>query len=148
MIYHGLPESSTEPETIKGIKKPLGIWDFEGTYDRFKTLGAKRYMTETAGDINITVSGLNKKICVPYLCSKYEDPFDEFNDDLYIPPEYTGKNTHSYIDEEISGELIDHTGRTGTYHELSYIHLEGSDYHLSIAREYADYISGITEGAI
>ena len=148
MQYHGLDIDATAPETINGVKKPLGVWDYEGTYTRFKTLGAKRYMTESDHGINITVSGLNKKICVPYLTAKYDDPFEAFNDDLYVPPEYTGKNTHTYIDTETRGELIDYTGIKAEYHELSYIHLAGSDYHLSIAREYADYISGLTEGAI
>ena len=30
------------PKTIKGIEKPLGVWDFDGHYEKFKTLGAKR----------------------------------------------------------------------------------------------------------
>ena len=49
------------------------IRDFEGYYERFKTLGAKRYMVQKDGKVNITVSGLNKKIAVPYLQQKFGD---------------------------------------------------------------------------
>lgn len=74
--YHGLPFSLCEPQTIKGITKTLGVWDFEGTYTRFKTLGAKRYMVQEpnalkangrAYDFSLTVSGVNKKPQFPTL---------------------------------------------------------------------------------
>ena len=29
--FHGIPMSDFEPETIKGEKKLIGVWDFEGT---------------------------------------------------------------------------------------------------------------------
>lgn len=146
MDFHNLPRESIEPKTIKGEKKCLGVWDYEGRYTRFKTLGAKRYMVEQDGKINITVSGLNKKVCVPYLVKTYGDKvFDKFNDSLYIPPEYTGKNTHTYIDEPRIGKVTDYLGKTESYNELSGVHLMQSDYSLSISREYADYIRGVQE---
>lgn len=144
--YHGIDYSLIEPETIKGVKKPLGVWDFDGHYKRFKTLGAKRYMVEyDSGEINITVSGLNKKAAVPYLLDKYgkEHVFDAFTNNLYIPPEHTGKMTHTYIDEPREGYLTDYNGVTAHYREESAVHLSKQDYSLSISREYADYLSSI-----
>lgn len=142
--YHGIDIKNIEPKTIKGVKKCLGVWDFEGVYDRFKTLGAKRYMVEHDGEISITVSGLNKKVCVPYLVNKYgDDIFSAFNDDLYIPPEYTGKNTHTYIDDRRNGKVKDYMGVYGEYDELSCIHLGPADYSLSLSREYVEYILSI-----
>ena len=147
--YHNLPPDVAEPMTVKGVKKPLGVWDFDGFYSRFKTLGAKRYMTESNGAISITVAGLNKKITVPYLLEKYGDSiFDAFSDQLYIPPEYTGKNIHTYIDKPRDGILIDYRGVSAEYHEKSCIHLEQSDYTLSISREYADFLKGVKENEI
>ena len=147
MKYHGIPRDAIEPETIKGVKKCLGVWDYEGKYTRFKTLGAKRYMVEKDGEINITVSGLNKKICVPYLMKKWgkKDVFEHFNDDLYIPPEYTGKNTHTYIDDERIGTVTDYLGNVANYKELSGVHLMKADYSLSISREYSDYLRQIND---
>ena len=46
--YHGLPLDSIAPKTIEGEPKPLGVWDFEGVYKRFKTLGAKSYIYDAA----------------------------------------------------------------------------------------------------
>lgn len=144
--FHGIDKSLIRPKTIKGIEKPLGVWDFEGTYTRFKTLGAKRYMFEKDDQINITVSGLNKKVCVPYLLNKYgKKVFENFNDELYIPPEYTGKNTHTYIDECKEGYLTDYKGVKAYYKEMSSVHLSPSDYSLSLSKEYSDYIANVKD---
>lgn len=155
MDFHGLPRELIEPETIKGIKKCLGVWDFDGNYKQFKTLGAKRYMVQYSddprnpesirGQYNMTVSGLNKKVCMPYLLNKYgaDGVFNAFNDDLYIPPEYTGKNTHTYIDEPRTGQVVDYLGIKGDYNEYSGVHLEKSDYSLKLSREYLNYLLSI-----
>lgn len=135
-----------QPSTIKGVKKMLGVWDWEteeNKYTRFKTLGAKRYMIEQNNKINITVSGLNKKIVVPYLLKKYGDNiFKEFTDDLYIPKGKTGKMTHTYIDDERKGMIGDYKGIKYEYDELSSIHLEESDYSLNLSDEYINYLKG------
>ena len=154
--YHGIDPALTHPKTIKGVEKPLGVWDYEGeikdgvyipSYRRFKTLGAKRYMTEDAsGSLSLTVSGLNKKSAVPYLLKKYKDNtgvFNAFADGLYIPAGATGKNTHTYINDEMQGVITDYLGNSAYYYELSGVHLSGADYSLSLARQYIDYIRGL-----
>lgn len=155
MEYHGIDISEIEPETIKGVKKCLGVWDFDGHYEKFKTIGAKRYMVKYSKDnrnsdsvkgcINITVSGLNKKICIPYLLSKYGENgiFDAFNDGLHIPPDFTGKNTHTYIDDVKKGVVIDYLGQPCEFEELSSVHLEKADYSLKLSREYLDYLLSV-----
>lgn len=156
MEYHKLSPELIHPQTVNGVEKWLGVWDYEGTYKRFKTLGAKRYMTEgynkKQNGISITVSGLNKKICIPYICdgwgydlegNEINPPFEKFTNNLYVPPKYTGKNTHTYIDEERSGKVIDYLGNEQYYHEMSGVHLSQSDYSLSISQEYADYIFNV-----
>lgn len=149
--YHKIDPARTRPKTIEGVEKPLGVWDLEGIYTRFKTLGAKRYMTEKPDkkgvlQVSITVSGVNKYAAVPYLKNKYKEAiFDAFDDELYIPPENTGKNTHTYIDYEQRGILKDYTGVYGEYHEYSSAHLEAADYSLSLSRAYVDYIKGVRE---
>ena len=60
---------------------------------------------------------------------------------MYIPPEYTGKNTHTYIDTQRAGVVSDYMGNSYQYNELSAVHLEAADYSLTISREYADYLS-------
>lgn len=142
--YHKISYDMIAPETIQGKKKPLGVWDDDGKYDTFKTLGAKRYIVDKGGKISITVSGVNKKIAVPYLVDTYgDDIFKVFDDDLYIPSDYTGKNTHTYIDYAQDGIITDYLGVSMEYHTLSGIHLEKADYHMSLSAQYADYIRGV-----
>lgn len=142
--YHGIDVELTRPKTIEGEEKILGVWDDEGIYTRFKTLGAKRYMVEKNGEINITVSGLNKKIAVPYLNEKYGDKvFENFTNELYIPPGKTGKNTFTYIDDEIEGYITDYLGNESYYYEKSGAHLEPADYTLSLSKQFIDYLKGV-----
>lgn len=152
--YHKIPFSLCEPQTIKGVTKPLGVWDYEGRYDRFKTLGAKRYMVQekdalrTGGksyDYSLTVSGVNKKTAIPYLLDTYgaDGIFEAFTNYLDIPPQATGKNIHTYIDYEMTGEITDYTGQTGRYHEQTAVHLEPTGYNLSLSVMYLNYLRGI-----
>lgn len=139
--YHHIPLEDIKPKSIKGKEKPLGIWSFDGFYKRFKTLGAKRYMVETEDGISLTVSGLNKKVTIPYLIKKYGDQiFDHFTEGLFVPKNYTGKNVHTYIDLETEGDVVDYLGKIGHYHEMSSIHIEGAEYDLSLAQTFKDYL--------
>lgn len=151
MEYHGIPIEETEPQTIKGVKKPLGVWDIEETYSRFKTMGAKRYMVQHGdGSIDITVAGLNKKTAVPYLLKKGKTPagaFKLFDFSLDVPPEYTGKNTHTYLDE-MQGVLTDYTGQAGEYHELSGVHLENAPYTMNASEDLLAFLFTIRTDAV
>ena len=102
-------------------------------------------MVKEDGEYSLTISGLNKKFAIPYLIKTFGNPFLAFHEDMYIPPKATGKNTHTYIDEPRDGMVQDYTGRWGEYHELSCVHIEPSDYTLSLAREYVDYIMEVKD---
>lgn len=144
--FHGLPLTLCMPDTIKGITKILGVWDYEGRYKRFKTLGAKRYMTEDSdGKVSLTVSGVNKKSAVPYLLEKYgkNGIFDAFTNYLSIPPQATGKNIHTYIDYEQTGTVTDYNGITNEFHTETGVHLEPTGYSLSLSVMYLNYLIGI-----
>ena len=146
MEHHKFPVSSTKPKTIKGVEKPLGVWDHDGTYSRFKTLGAKRYMVEENGKIKITVAGLGKKVARDYIIQIAEHlgktPFDVFNEELYVPGEHTGKNIHFYSDEEFECILTDYLGNPSVVREYSSIHLAPADYSLSMDGDYWRLIIG------
>ena len=154
MEHHGLPIDMIRPKNKRGKEKPLGVWDFDGHYKRFKSLGAKRYMVQYSDDprngsdadqYSLTVAGLSKRAAMPYLLQQADDPLELFNNDMYIPAAYTGKLTHIYIDDPISGEVVDYTGTPGRYSEFSCVPLGPADYSLSIAREYANYIANIRQ---
>ena len=152
--HHGISFAMCEPETVKGITKTLGVWDYEGTYRRFKTLGAKRYMVEESDalrvggesyDFSLTVSGVNKRAAIPYLLNRYgkDGIFKAFTNYLDIPPTATGKNIHTYVDYEIKGEMADYLGNVATYDELTGVHLEPTGYSLSLSVMFINYLRGI-----
>lgn len=131
------------PKTIKGVEKPIGVWDKEETASDFKTLGAKRYLYKVNGEYHLTCSGINKHIALPYIIEQSNgNVFDFFNDEMYIPKGKCGKLIHTYIDEEIKGQLTDYLGQKMEYEEDSYIHLEEADYSLSISQQYENFLLG------
>lgn len=142
--HYGIDYSELLPKTIKGVVKPLGVYDHDGHYEKFKTLGAKRYMVLEDGKLSITVSGVNKKLAVPYLLdnNSIDDCFDVFNEGLIIPPDQTGKLTHCYIDKEYSGTVKDYQGVEYNYTALSGIYLEGAEYNFDISMEYINFLKG------
>lgn len=149
MEYHGLDPDLIQPKNKRGEEKPLGVWSFDGHYDKFKTLGAKRYLVKYSEDVrngsdagkwSLTVAGLAKRVALPYLLSKTDDPMQMFTNHMYVPSEYTGKLTHTYIDEPTSGTIVDYRGVPGRYSEQSSVNLSPADYSLSLSREYVNYL--------
>ena len=140
--YHNIPQDYISPKTIKGETKTLGIWDFDGFYTDFKTLGAKRYIYRKDDKISITVCGLSKKSGKEFI-ENQQKPFLFFNDGMFVDCEHTGKMTHTYIDREIENIITDYLGNTAYYHEKSYIHLEKTDYLLSLSDMYIKYFMGV-----
>ena len=139
--------SDFEPETIKGEKKLIGVWDYEGTYDKFKTLGAKRYLVQKGDKIEFTVAGVNKKAIKEYMLETYglDGVFDAFTRSLDIPAGRTGKLTHTYIDREWQGEVVDYLGEKFPYFEKSSIHLEPAPFKISMLDAFWDYMCGIKQ---
>lgn len=143
--YYSIPIDSLCPKNIKGEDCPLGVWDDEGEYARFKTLGAKRYLTEKDGSLQLTVAGLGKRAGAEYLSGCGRDPFDEFDDGWSVPAGHTGKLTHTYIDVPKASVLTDYRGTEAICRELSAVHLEPCEFTLSLAQSFRDYLLGYKE---
>jgi len=133
------------PKTIKGKTKMLGVYDFEGVYSKFKTLGAKRYMTYKDNELSYTIAGCGKLKGVPYLLDKFNGNidaiFDYFDEGFTIPREYTMKQTHTYIDDEYKGIVKDYQGHISKVYEKSYIHLEQCEFSLTIANKFKEFLT-------
>lgn len=132
-------------------KKFIGCWDYEGTYDYFKTLGAKRYLIYENGKYKLTVAGLSKQDGVKYMIKKgktVEGVFKFFNNKMLIPAAHTGKLTHIYIDEENEGIITDYKGNSTYVKSLSGIHLEGAEYSLAMSEQYRIFLEKLQEGLI
>ena len=153
MDHHKLDRSLIEPETVEGVKKPLGVWDFDGHYKTFKTMGAKRYVVEYSyddrngkhkGDKAITIAGLGKKEGLKYMEAEAAKTgktiFSVFSNNMEIPAEHTGKLTHTYIDEEREFDITDYQGNTEHIIAKSGVHLEKAPFKMHMVDEYLDYI--------
>lgn len=164
--HYNIDVEMTRPKTIKGEVKPLGVWDFDGHYTRFKTLGAKRYLVETDnGEMTMTVAGVNKNNAMAYLRTKYKTNdkiFAGFSDGMTIPGENdlgvtiydkkgnvvdnpSGKLIHKYIHHHTQGELTDYLGNTEAWEECSSVALTPTSYSLGLSGEFADFLLCLRE---
>lgn len=148
--FHRLSMEEFSPLNREGEPKPIGVWDFEGVYDTFKTLGAKRYMTEKDGDYTLTVAGTNKSTSMKFLEIEAEarnvTPFELFEEGLIIPKDYSGRLILDYCrDEPCEGTVVDYLGNVGTYSEMSYIHMEPTTYELTFSADYKAFTDYLME---
>lgn len=129
------------PKTVKGKSKPLGVWDDEGTYKFFKTLGAKRYLVEKDEEFKCTVAGVNKKLTSKYI-SEQEDPWGFFTNEMTVDEEHSGRLISTYLDEPYDIKVVDYQGICYNGREESGIHMEPSAYHLTMSAEYLALVLG------
>ena len=138
------------PKTQKGVTKMLGVWDYEGTYNRFKTLGAKRYLYQDGDKMQLTVAGLSKQNGLNYMLEQSNnDPLKVlkmFDDSLYIPASKTGKMTHTYLDIDQSFTVTDYYGVSVDVHTLSGVHLEICEFTLSMSELQKHYLANLRLG--
>ena len=146
--HYKIPFSKCKPKTKNGVEKLIGVWDMEEGYEMFKTVGAKRYIyIERNGNLNLTVSGLNKKHAVPWLLEEYNGDidliFERFGEGFFVPAGHTGKMSLTYIEDETYGTLVDYQGTVGVYNELSSVHMEPQSYFMSLVGDYIKYLEGV-----
>ena len=149
---HKINPMRMSPKNQKGKTQTLGLWDYEGTYDKFKTLGAKRYIQEKEGKFQLTVAGLSKQNGMNYILKKSnndsEKVFEMFNDSLYIPATETGKMTHTYIDDKLEFNVLDYQNNESFISVESGIHLEICEFTLSISEQYKKFLQMLGNGYI
>ena len=148
---YGIDKKLLRPKTKDGVEKVLGVWDYEGTYPMFKTLGAKRYLVlEKSGRLALTVAGLSKRNGVDYMLEvcggDARKVFDMFSNDLHIPAEKTGKMTHTYVDGDFKFQVTDYLGKKSTVETLSGVHLEPCDFTLTLSDNYIAFMKQFVEG--
>lgn len=149
--YYDINFELTRPKTINGVQKQIGIWDYEGNYKYFKTLGAKRYIYYDT-DLHVTIAGVSKHGVIDYFTDKYKNVsretfihnvLNDFESDLIIPCNYTHKLTHTYIDDKMCGIIKDYKGDEYIYDCLSGVHLSKTDYKMTLSQVFVDYLKGV-----
>lgn len=148
LSHYGIPVERSRPKNKDGKEKQIGVWDWETEkypYTEFKTLGAKRYMytqydKKSGKDaMHITIAGVSKKMGRDYI-SEQKSPYDFFTDGMTIDKDHSGKLTHTYLDYEQKGVITDYLGNTMGYYEKSSVHLEKSEYKMSMLQEFSDFV--------
>lgn len=165
----GIDKSKFIPKK-DGKDYPIGVFDYEGTYDYFKTQGAKRYMSckidrrdywlkkgkgkipedvcldKAGNEYSLTLAGASKISSMKYLINRYKTPekiFGAFCSNMVIPSEYSGRKTLTYISNETKGVVADYLNRPYEYHELSCIHMEDSNYTMTLNPNYKEFLGEI-----
>ena len=147
--FNKLNFEETQPKNAKGEVQPIGVCDdnvkgIEADYRRFKTLGAKRYMCEymdTDGlHISTTIAGASKKLAGSYIADQ-NNPFEFFTNRMSIDKDHSGRLIHRHIDEAYSYTIKDYTGKEYSGEELSGIHMEASEYNLSISKIFMELLN-------
>lgn len=125
----GIPKDKFCPKDKNGVPHRLGIFDDDGQYRKFKTLGAKKYCyVDNDNKLHMTVSGVRKSAV-----SQLHD-IDDFKDGTVFDVEHAQKLLMSYIDD-----MTPIVWNKGQYDEFY------SNYQHGICAQPTTYSLGITD---
>lgn len=116
------------PADPDGVKHPLGLWEKDGEYQEFITLGAKRYSYKDNKGLHIVVSGVNSKKGVTALQNRIEN----FKKDMEFGYKESGKLTSCYIDDQPTVEITDCDGNSYVSTQRHGIVLQPTTYNMSV----------------
>lgn len=128
--------------TYKGKTYTLGLWESDGDYKFFKSLGAKKYCYIDMEDkFHITVAGLAKSAS-SYL--EEHGGMDAFKEGFLVPSDRSGRTTALYNDyEKVRNITLDSGERIEVGSNMV---IEDTTYQFSLAEDYADLLRDIREG--
>ena len=121
----------------------IGQFDYEYTGERFKVLGAKRYLVEHDGKIQCTVAGMVKGSLEKYCEENNLDIWEQFTDNLILSPEFSKKQTTIYTDTEITDEITDYIGKTLPIYEKSCVAIISIPFTMSVEVAFLDRIKSV-----
>lgn len=139
--FYNIDIKRFEPVDCKGIHHKIGLFDKDGEYLYFKTLGAKKYcyIDKATEKLHITVAGVPKKGV-----SALKNNINNFNDNLFFNACDTGKKQIFYNDEQPVIKVIDYLGNEDVISEKKGICLMPCSYTLSKSLVYAPKLSDIS----
>ena len=107
----------------------MGVYEDEGMCDRFKTLGAKKYVGEVNGKLKITIAGVNKKKGAEELLEN--GGIEAFKDGFKFVKSGGTESTYNDLKEPV---VYNVEGRDITF--TSNIYIEDGIYTLGLTEEY------------
>lgn len=139
--FYNIDINRFAPLDCKGTAHKIGLFDSDGEYLYFKTLGAKKYcyIDKATKKLHITVAGVPKKGV-----SALKNNINNFNDNLFFKACDTGKKQIFYNDEQPALKVIDYLGNEDIVREKKGICLMPCSYTLSKSLVYAPKLSDIS----
>ena len=136
--HYNIPFSKCKPKDIKGNNHLIGIFEKDGEYIEFCTLGAKRYCYRDKKDseLHITVSGVNKKAV-----SALKNDIHNFNVNLFFDYDTAQKNISCYNDTQEPFTFTDCDGNEYTNTWDSAIVIYPTTYAMSIDTDFESFIN-------
>lgn len=146
--YYNIDFEKTRPEKPNGEKAPLGYWDFEGYYESFKTLGAKKYayinlfnedgtIKNKNKGIHVTVSGVPKKEAAALL-----PDLESFKEGFTFDREKCGRKLLTYLDGTNMQVMLPDGYKV---HHAFAANMRNNSYTLGLTDEYAAVIQEINQ---
>ena len=118
-------------ETADGRVKYMGVWEDDGYYEEFKTLGAKKYVYRESGVIHSTIAGVSKSAGTRYFNEKGVDGFK-----IGATIRDSGHLTAYYNDEDIHSITVN----GDTFTTASNVALIDNNYTIGVTNEYLDLL--------
>ena len=160
LTHYGIDPAEISPLDKNGNSHPLGVWDWETKKDpylKFKSLGAKRYLTyQKKKGHSLTVAGLPKNTgelddndhivkTINKLVERYGEDgiFDAFKNEMVVTPDETNKLLLTYVDGPCEGYITDYLGNTAYFSERSYVHMSSIGFEFSRDKAFIDYLLGM-----
>lgn len=113
----------------------MGVWEKEGDYPRFKTLGAKKYVYEDEKkNLHITIAGVNKREGAKELGS-----IENFREGFIFSK---AGGTESLFNDDVDF-MIEREGRA--LRVTDNVVIRDSSYTLGLTQEYRDILDGLVE---
>lgn len=135
----GVNKKHGVPYLLKEFSNPLYLELYQTAYnpnrEQEESKEDKKAMTE--------ILDLHSKGELPY-----DLIFENFNEGLYFPAEFTGKQTLTYVDNSLCTVVTDYQGNKYAVLEQSYIHMEPQSYYMSQTWAYKQFLKGFRDASI
>lgn len=135
--YNDSLKSGAYAKDSKGLVHYMGVYELDGEYKEFKTLGAKKYVyTDKQNELHTTIAGVNKKLAPIEL--KEHDGLDSFKVGFTFNSAGGTESIYNDIDYGYYNLDNDHTIFIGKN-----ICIKNSTYTLGLTEEYTRLLSTI-----
>ena len=123
-------KSGALAEDSEHVTHYMGVYEMDGEYRRFSTLGAKRYAyDDMRGDLHITISGVSKNAAAELVS------LENFHEGFIF--QHPGKTENDYVDFPVSNTLI---VDDRLIEITSYVIISETTYNLSLSDSYRNLL--------